>query len=500
MKNKIYAFVCCAITSYVLVGCVGLESYHAARSGIDEANKKIGDAPSALQDAAIYITTPPVDLSPIKPPEGPEWLDREISSKGIELASLPFDVVVDEVLAGTGIMPSFSYEMQAALPVSLIHLTGTIRQGLDKLAARTNYTYRATDTAVFWDYYETENFVMPDLGGEYSFLVGKDSEGGEQQQQSGQGGIDTSAFDVDRKQYSNIKGEKLNVYSDAVKTINSMIGGKGKVIPTQSTASIFVKTTPDRMRQVRIYMDSIIGEMLSQVLLDIKIIRVTTSSSSDTGINWRAVKETTQNLLSFSGESPSFFTGAVPIAFSSTRVNSDGSVEALISALEEQGDVAFLTEERIMAVNGRVSELELSEIEGYVQSRSLLIAGDSGTTQAEINPGIIQDGASLYVLPRIFDDRVLMAVSSRSSDLKPFETAGDSDNFVQLPKMESNRLNLQVVIKNGTTVVAAAIRQETNRANKNSPISSKWASTYAGAQKEITDIYVLVTPRIFRNL
>lgn len=500
MKNKIYAIACCAITSYVLVGCVGLESYHAARSGIDEATQKIADAPSPLQDAAIYVTTPPVDLSPIKPPEGPEWLDRKIYSEEIELSSIPFDMAVDEVLAGTGIMPSFSYEMEASLPVSLIHRTGTIRQGLDKLAARTNYSYRATDTAIFWEYYETENFVLPDLGGEYSFLIGKDAESGEQQVESGQGSIDTSAFDVDRKQYSNTKGDKLNIYTDAVKTIQSMIDGQGKVIPTQSTASIFVKTTPDRMRQVRIYMDSIVGEMLSQVLLDIKVIRVTTNSSSDTGINWRAIKETTQNILTFSGETPSFFTGGVPIAFSSSRTNSDGSVEALVSALEEQGDVAFITEQRIMAVNGKVSELELSEIQGYVQSRSLLIAGDSGTSQAEITPGVIQDGYSLYVLPKIFDDRVLMAISSRSSDLKPFETAGDSDNFVQLPRMESNRLNLQQVIKSGTTIVAAAVRQETNRANKNSPISSKWASTYAGAEKEITDIYVLVTPRIFRDL
>lgn len=486
----------------MLNACMVMPAYKTADKGVDKASKTISAADGAIDEsAASYITTPRPDLTPIAKAEGPGWLDA-IVDEPVVVSQIPFDMAVEALLAGTGVIPKFDSSTDPGHKVSLNH-TGSVRLGLEKLVSRTNYSFEATDHEIVWKAYETEIFKLPVSGGDYSYMIGKRKPQEDQEMGGGgsgqQGMIDTSAFDVDRKQYSQTEGT-VNFFDDAETTIKTIVGNRGLVSASKSASTIVVKTRPDVMKDVRSYMDALLGDLNAQVLLELKIIQVTTNSSAETGVNWSAIKETTRSQLNFIGESTlGRFTDAVPIAFSGTRETGSASMDVLLGALEQQGRISFLTEQRVIAPSGRVAELELADIQGYLAQSNTTNTIDIGSSVERI-PGILQGGYTLYTLSQVLDDKVAIMISTRNSAIEPFETVGTDESFIQLPRMKSNRLNIQQIVSDGTTIVAAAIRRESNMREDNSPVRAGLLSTYAGADTEVTDLYVLVTPRIVRGI
>lgn len=499
MRNYIYAiFVLLA-----LVGC-SMSAYQDVDEIRDKAKNSISKAPGYDVAPSVFVNEPPVDLNPIKISSTPDWLLAPVSTP-IRLSNIPFDIAVDHVLAGTGIQPRFSYDT-TPFPLVTIEHRGSVGEALEKLAARSNFAFKVSGSSLTWSAYEIETFIIPEFSGEYEYMIGKpDQNSSGTSSASGSASnyenpVDTSAFDVDRRQYSNTKATGINPFVDASKTLIEIVGDNGTVIPSPSSSSILVKTTPDLMGLARTYMHQLQDELTSQVLLELKVVQVTSKGGSEVGVDWAAVKQTTSSQISFLGESAfGAFTDAIPVAFSGTRSSGDTTISVLVKALEEQGDVSFVTEQRILTRSGKLAELELSDIEGYLARSQTTNTADVGSTQ-ELIPGIIQSGYTLYTMAKVFDGRVAIAVANRGSDLEPFQTVGTEESFIQVPKMTANRINVQQIIRSGTTVVAAAVRREESTAQSSSPLSAKFLPTYSGAERRVTDIYVLLTPRIIRDV
>lgn len=491
----------CAVVSLSLLGCSS-SPYWQSNKGHKEAKAVMNQNYSWDDDAAEYVSSPIPNLAPIEEYDGPEWLQATLQEP-IRISEYPFDLSVDLILRGTGVTAKFDYEMDLTLPVSL-ESTGTIEDALKAVSARTNYSYEIKDKIVEWHKYETEVFVLPVAGGDYSYMIGKDQQGGSGASTSGGSAgsqsIDTSAFDVDLKQYSKTEAENINVLEDAYTFARQIVGRNGNVAISKATSSVLVKTTPDRMRVVSGFMASVIDELSAQVSIEIQVVQVTTRNAGDIGVNWNGIKNITNGQLNFvSGGSGTSMTEGTPFAFSGNKNTSAGTVDLLVNALQQQGKVTFLTEQKVLSRSGKISELELGDIVGYLESSTITQSTDLGSS-TELQQGIIQSGFTLYSFAKVFNNKVALVVSSRSSDLEPFEKVGTEDNFIQIPTMHSNRLNVQNLVTDGTTVVAASVRREKSSSQSASPFSSKFLPTSIGAGKEIIDIYVLVTPRIVRSL
>jgi type IVB pilus formation R64 PilN family outer membrane protein len=487
-----------------LSACGVMSSFDDSNEGIKSAEQRISMAATdTSEDAAIYVQRPAPNLEPIKEPEGPEWVNQPMAHD-VEVAGLSIDQVMDLVLTDTGIVAQLDYNVDPNFRLSLSH-KGSVRDALNKIASLTNYSYEVSDTSVHWSAYETEMFTLPiPPGGDYSYMVGKKKPRDDSGTNGGSGeatAIDTSAFDVDRDQFSNTQAEGLNPFTDAKTTIESIVGDYGVVVPSKSSSTILVKTTPDLMRTVRAYMAPLIDELSAQVVLEVKVLQVTTENNAEVGLDWSAVKNTASSQLNFFGESPfGVFTNDAPIAFSGSRQTGSSSIDVLVKALEQQGRVSFVTEQRVMTRSGSVAEVELADIEGYLAASRTTNTTDVGST-TELIPGILQGGYTLYSMTKVFDnDRVSVVLSNSGAELNPTETVGTETDFIQLPRLKRNRFNIQQIVSDGTTVVAAAVRREENMSKQDSPIKTGWASTSAGAKHRVTDIYLLVTPRIIRNI
>lgn len=491
-------FTALAVAIGLLLGCSN-SSFMQTSEAQKAAKAAINDGRSWDEDAATYISTPAPNLEPIVELTGPEWFQAKLKEP-VRVSEYPFDMAVDAILRGTGVMPHFDYDMDLSLPITL-EANSTVGEALNSIAARTNYTFDLRDKSIEWHKFATKMFILPVSGGNYSYMIGKSD-----QSASGTTGgangqtIDTSAFDVDQKQYSNTTVENINVVEDALDFAKSIVGDFGTVVLSKSTSSILVKTTPDRMRVVSDYMDQVIDDLSTQVALEIRVVQVETHNTADLDISWNAVKELTDGQLNFIGaENTTSFTDSIPVGFSRTSATTEGTVDLLVNALEKQGTVSFLTNQDMLTASGKVTELEMSDIRGYLAGSKVTQTNEAGTS-TELIQAIIQSGFSLYTYAKVFKNRVALVISNRASDLDPFEKVGTEENYIQNPIMHSKRFNVNQIVQDGTTVVALSFSQEKASSESRSPVSAKFLPTYKGAGRHKVNIYVLVTPRIIRSL
>lgn len=494
MKTQLTLLMAAMLVS----GCAAFfethNSHKAARAILD-------DGRSWDEDAANYISVPSPDLVPIKESDGPSWSSRQLEEP-IHVSEYPFDMAVDLILRGTGITPKFDNDMELSLPVS-INFSGTVADALEILSSRTNYSFTMKADSITWHQYVTKIFNLPMAGGDYSYMIGKTDQagGGGSASTGGSSQVSgTSAFDVDLKQYSNIKAENINVLEDALAFVESIVDEFGTVNVSKAGSSILVRTTPDRMRVVEEYLEQVTDDLTTQVALEVMVVQVTTHNSTDVGVSWDAIRRVTDGQLNFIGSAASNkFTGGIPLGFASTQATSKGSVDLLINALQKQGTVSFLTNHNILTSSGKVSELEMADIKGYL-AQSKVTQSENVDASTELVQGVIQSGYTLYSYAKVFKNKVAIVVSNRASDLDPFERVGTEQNFIQIPTMRSNRINVNQIVTDGTTVVAASIRRERAASESQSPLSAKLFPSYKGAGKDVVEIYVLVTPRIVRSL
>lgn len=495
MKTKLSILTAAMMVSGCMTFFETDQSHKTARNILD-------DGRSWDQDAANYVSVPAPDLEPIKESDGPAW-SRMNLIEPIHVSEYPFDMAVDLIMRGTGVNPKFDNDMKLNLPVTF-NVNGTVHDALNVLAARTNYSFSMKDESLSWHQYQTKIFNLPMAGGDYSYMIGKTDQAGGGSAAGGSGGTTqnsgTSAFDVDLKQYSNIKAENVNVLQDALEFVESIVGDHGIVNISKAGSSLLVKTTPDKMRIVDEYLEQVIDDLTTQVALEVMVVQVTTQNSADVGVSWDAVRKMTEGQLNFIGAMTSNkFTGGTPLGFASTNTTSRGSVDLLVNALQKQGTVSFLTNHNILTSSGKISELEMADIKGYL-AQSRVTQSENVDSSTELVPGVIQSGYTLYSYAKVFKNKVAIVVSNRASDLDPFERVGTEDNFIQIPTMRSNRINVNQIVSDGTTVVAASIRREKSASESQSPLSAKLLPTFKGAGKDVIEIYVLVTPRIVRSL
>lgn len=487
---------------FLLAGCSFLSPANTAKD-ISNAKDEVTRVSKSLENqSAAYASQPVADLTPIEVDRSPAWMHLTVN---IDAVHREFDYIVTQVLRSAGVSSQMGEQVSPIHPITSFSYHGSIKGALDRLSALTNFTYTVANDVVVWSAYEGRTFYLPVGGGDYSYMIGKKSdEGGSgSMDQSGSalgggGSISSSSFDVDRDQFSNTRGASVNPFTDAESAVQAIVGEYGIVKASPATSSIFVKTTPDRMVMVGEFIDGLAMNLSSQVVLDVKVIQVTTETSAEMGVNWKATKDLTRSVLEFDGESGvSNFTNSIPSSFRGIRDTASGSVDVLINALEEHGNVTVLTERRIQTRSGRQAEISLSELRGYVAQSRAIATMDIGTS-SEFIQGILQGGTTLYALAHVHGERVSVNLSLRDATIGKIETVGGETSFVQLPNVKANDFKVEAIARSGTTIVSAAIRRQIASDQASSPLRAKLLPTYKGARTAVEDIYVLVTPRIVR--
>jgi len=481
-------------------------------------DKTFTDQAKATQNAVVYKDNMYVDTSPIDLAQQPEWLTTTITIHG---ASLPFSFYSRQIISNPNVVTTYQTDLEQNKPITL-NYTGSVEGALQVLSAKTGYRYTIHNNEIYWQEYITKTFDIAFLPGDAEYLVGKSTSSGSSSSSSGGGsggsggGMVTQADPGNSdSEYNNIQG-KMSVWSDINSTIKSMLSANGTVIISQSTTSVTVHDTPERVQAIASYIKQINDNLSKEVMIKVQVLDVNLSKNFNYGINWQlAAKFIGRSKFMFNGDfsqpvSLSPLSGAGSAA-TGIGVGTAGS-SAIINALSQQGTVSVATEPTIVTTNNQVASINLLSQVGYLAqvSNTTSTAGQQGgQTQTTLTPGQVNTGFTLYILPKVINDQIYMQISSDLSTLQEIRdlyssnqttggTAGQLAQMIQVPDVNSKSFNQRSIVKSGTTLILAGFSQLKNQAEQEKMFGTD-ALGGKGADQEEEETIVLVTPYILNN-
>ncbi len=297
----------------------------------------------------------------------------------------------------------------------------------------------------------------------------------------------------------------------------------GFVNADERTNSVIVETLPDRMKEI----DDIVAaldEKTKEVLIDVKIIKVTLNNGYTQEISWEGLAAqmnavTNGNaFISNHGISPlaragqSFIddfvnipvtarptAGAKSSLTSSLVVGSVGkdSYEFLINFLKTYGDTKILSSPKLTVINNQEAKIHVGEKQAYVTTTTT--TGQTTTTTAE-SVTFIDVGTQINVTPSINDDGfVTMKIKPEISSVTSFLKTPSGN---QIPIVDSSLAETSVMVKDGVSIIIGGLRRDEKvRSHKKVPFLGDIPIIGAPFNNKTdttihTELLILITPHI----
>lgn len=481
-------------------------------------------APAAVKSSGYYVNPIPISLN-----QPPAWLKRKIT---LRAQNVPMSFLVSQILRDTDIAVNYQPGADQNQIVSM-NYCGSIKGALDQLAADTNYAYDVSDDEITWEAFITRTFNIAFMPGTSSYQVGQNQglNAGEAASvanvtsNTGTNNIVNVRGDLGEQQYSNLKGN-LSVWDDLKNTLADLKSSDGKVYVSESTTTVTVYDRPSNVQAMANYISQLNKEMSREVAIQVEVLEIELNKEFNYGIDWNAVWNVLGTRIGISGQLGSA-ANIAGIASQNVSASNNALVQfqigkldgnnALINALSQQGRLSVVTQPRVVTMNDQMAEIKITRDVSYLQSVSNTTVANSGNASntQTLTPGIVTDGFSLYLLPRIQGSKVYLQISSSLSTLTALDTISnngtsntpttDNDNnntdnsqpfqAIQVPTLANKMFNQRTVISSGSTLVITGFQQTRDETNR-TQLAGIQPLGGIGAQRRNVQTIVLITPTI----
>lgn len=390
----------------------------------------------------------------------------------------------------------------------LTYKNGDITDLLDAVSARLGLSWRYRDNAINIFYVETRSFWIHSIptrtqtslvttsGTTTAAGVGGGSSGSTGSSDGGVSGSSgstqttTTTFDAAPK-------EDLDQLIEQMLTPNV-----GRSYIARATQTLMVTDTPAVLDQIHTFVKAVNAFSTKQVLINVKVLAVTTTNSSELGLDWslvytdlaRSYGITLANTFASSADAVS---GSVNI-LSGSRFD---TTSAVIKALEKQGNVAVIKEPSVVTLNMEPAPIQIATQNGFFSGNTVAQTANVGSTTSR-GTGTVTTGFNLYLLPYILDDNktVLLQAAVNISSPPRFKTSGTGNDFTEVPEVDTTIFSQKVSIQSGQTLVIAGI-EENSRSTNRSGVGSPRFWLFGGGGKGTTSrnvVVVLISPIVMR--
>jgi type IVB pilus formation R64 PilN family outer membrane protein len=498
MRNKV--LLAAAAAAFIgLIGCASQPgSIKDTTREIDEIRERATETPIIEKKSDFYVDAEPLPMEDREP-----WLKSPVTFNANGLA---FNAVIERVLSlvAPTVNSSFALDMEATRPVTFTY-SGTVKGLFDQLARLTGFRYELNGSKVVWTEFVTKTFDVMLSPGAESFRIGREDEAMGQNAPAAMGAaggvggaqvVQSGSNPGDTKEYVN-KTSKATMWGDLASNVKGLMTEKGTLMVAESMGTVTVRDRADRVELVSEMIEGINKNLGAQVLIKVRILEVNLNKDFQYGIDWSIVKTKADGVLKFGNvvDLPNVASGLNPASLLFNLTDAASSLNgssALIKALGSQGDVSIVTQPEVVAVNNRVSKVQLTNQTGYLQSVSVTNTTDVGS-QISLTPGVVTDGFTMYFLPRVVNGRVALTVSTNISSLERINEVSSGESMIQTPELNSRELYQNAVMKSGETLVLAGFRQMKESKNDEKVLGL----TLLGGRtsgKQRSELLFLITP------
>ncbi len=516
--KRVFYWIFLALGLFAIASCNTVNeanrNINTNQDRIDQANDMITkSSPAAITNSGYYVNQTPINIV-----NAPKWLNQRIN---VSAQGMPFNLLISRILRNTNANISYQAGTPNNMPVTFSY-SGTIKGALDALASQVDYAYNIDDSTIEWSALITQTFNISFMPGASNYFVGQnagDRSSGGSAGGSGSGDIVTVSGNLGNSQFSNLQG-RLSVWDDLRSSLNQLKSNNGKVWISEATTTVTVQDHPSNVKAIARYLKNLNKVMTDQVSIRVTVLELTLNKNFNYGIDWNLVQGVLGNQIALTGGlgSATNLSGALAQAAGDTGLLSfrigrtDGS-NAIIQALSQQGKLSVVTQPTVVTMNNQVAEIRITQDTGYLQSITTSTISNAGT-QTSLTPGVVTDGFSLYLLPKIQGDEVYLQISSTLSSLvnltevnnkgvsqqsNPDDLTAQQDfQSIQVPTLAEKHFNQRTVLNSGATLVITGFQQLRDQTREVNPYGVE-ALGGKGVKRDNIQTIVLITPTIVRG-
>lgn len=236
--------------------------------------------------------------------------------------------------------------------------------------------------------------------------------------------------------------------------------GVGRVAFSPSSGSITVTDTPEQLDTIEQWVVEQNKFRTKFVLLNVELITVKLSNSSELGIDWDlAYKNIANNyglgLVSSFATATEAVSGSINILEGNSRFSGSSAV---IKALQQQGEVINKRTPSTSTLNMKPVSVQLGTQVGYILQSQSTVTADVGVTSS-ISPGQVTAGFNMTLVPFIQPDNktVLLSLAINITDLIELQRKTVGDTNIETPNLSKQILNQEVRLQSGQTLVLSGL-------------------------------------------
>lgn len=324
--------------------------------------------------------------------------------------------------------------------------------------------------------------------------------------------------DIARAKEAEIKAEPLETrifpisYADVANVEKSIkdskiISVRGSVSSDKRTSSVLVKDIPAVFPQVENLIKTL-DQQTPQVLIEARIVEVSTSDVTDLGIQWGFFERGTNPTTVLEGLS-GLGTGTVTLTpflvdFRATAAGPGAGsgfnfgimnraatrgLQLQISALERVGKSRIISNPRVVTTDNEKAKIMQGESIPYPQATA------EGTISAAFKDVVL----SIEVTPHVTPEKsIFMSVKATKEDFVEFVDIG----YAQAPRTSKIEGDTKVLIQDGETLVIGGVYKKTERETSSGvpglmkiPILG-WLFKKRSTTEETSELLIFITPRM----
>lgn len=425
----------------------------------------------------------------------------------------PLRDVLHVIADATGLNLIMEREVNPDFPVTMTLRNVTAKDALDTIFASVDYFYaiennmmfiRATDSRVY-------ELGFPAIVQNYSVDVGGDILSGASGNNTGgtsTGSSSSTSGGSTSSGTNNLRGNvSQNTKSDQTAfnfwdTIEKSLAGilKPAAAPGPASASgtvqesftlnrltgtIVVNASKRNLKRVEQYLNAVRKVINRQVLVEAKIVEVSLSDNFQFGIDWALVgykagvgtygasnlvmntmtgvnyNPGTRTLSGIqSGPNPAPQQGFAKPGFNLGVTGSNFA--AIVTALQEQGDVRTLSNPRVSIMNGQTALLSVGRNTNYIAKVETSINSSTANNLVTytVTQGNVLSGIIIGLIPFVNENgEISLTITPIVSNLVSLEdkTFGINQTSISLPTVDLRELSTTVKVRDGQTIVIGGL-------------------------------------------
>jgi MSHA biogenesis protein MshL len=227
-----------------------------------------------------------------------------------------------------------------------------------------------------------------------------------------------------------------------------------RLIINPIAGTITVSSLAPHLEQIETFIRTFEASIQRQVLIEAKIVEVNLDRESEFGINWDVVATNASGSFSPGGAGQNNI--SLRLRAGNTQIN------AVLTALQSQGNVQVLSSPRVSALNNQRAVFNVTRGEIVFSLTQTPITNPNGSTSfsTTVNPTQVNVGIVLDVLPQIgADNTVTMNIRPVVTSVARTASFTVDGNTLQAPVIDTRESDTMARLRGGETIVIGGLMQ-----------------------------------------